>query len=245
MGTYGLEVFGGSINIGNGNFIVDSDGNMTAKSGAFEGTVYANKLLGDVVRVITIGATAGAVNNLNTPVPEFRGVFGGHEGVGRTNMSMTALNGTHIYYAAIAHGSTIDGFVYFNDTLHTVISCMFSSIDEATNVLTSPALIGAFPGVNIINTANYGSYNTGTFTIPDINLTVRVGKGNFLVLDNQEIVLPEKNTTIRIVPIMNPSRLTPTELKSYSAMMASGKRGTINVVGYWPVETSGIRALLY
>ena len=241
METYGLEVFGGSINIGNGNFIVDSDGNMTAKSGRFEGTVHANKLIGDVVRVITIGATAGVVNNLKTTKPEFRGVFIGHNSVGRINLSMTSLNGTHIYYATATSISTIDGFVYFDDTLHTVISCMFGGRDWESNVLTSGALIGAFPGVNILNTAYYGiGRNTGTFTIPDINLTVRVDDGKFWVLDNQGIVLPEKDTTIRIVPIANPNRLTPAELKSYSAVVASGKGG-----GFDAFETSGIKALLY
>ncbi len=43
---------GGSINIGNGNFNVDSNGNLYAKSGRFEGTVYADKIEGDVVKVV-------------------------------------------------------------------------------------------------------------------------------------------------------------------------------------------------
>ena len=41
---------GGSINIGNGNFVVDGSGNLTAKSGRFEGTVYANKIEGDILK---------------------------------------------------------------------------------------------------------------------------------------------------------------------------------------------------
>ena len=60
METYGLEVFGGSINIGNGNFIVDSDGNMTAKNGRFEGTVAANKIEGHLVE----GVSADAVDRI-------------------------------------------------------------------------------------------------------------------------------------------------------------------------------------
>ncbi|MDM1545499.1 DUF1983 domain-containing protein [Ignatzschineria indica] len=44
---------GGSINIGNGNFTVDSNGNLYAKSGKFEGTVYAEKIEGDVVTIST------------------------------------------------------------------------------------------------------------------------------------------------------------------------------------------------
>ena len=71
MKTYGLEVFGGSINIGNGNFIVDSDGNMTAKNGRFEGTVAANKIEGYLVE----GVSADAVNRTrwyNSPATSAR-----------------------------------------------------------------------------------------------------------------------------------------------------------------------------
>ena len=46
---------GGSINIGNGNFVVDGGGNLTAKSGRFEGTVYADKIEGDVVDFFFVG----------------------------------------------------------------------------------------------------------------------------------------------------------------------------------------------
>ena len=35
----GMKISGGELNIGNGNFIVDSNGNLTAKSGTFKGTV--------------------------------------------------------------------------------------------------------------------------------------------------------------------------------------------------------------
>lgn len=43
---------GGSINIGNGNFNVDANGNLNAKSGKFEGEIYAEKIIGDVVNAI-------------------------------------------------------------------------------------------------------------------------------------------------------------------------------------------------
>ncbi|HEY4537103.1 MAG TPA: DUF1983 domain-containing protein, partial [Erysipelothrix sp.] len=45
---------GGSINIGNGNFNVDSKGNLYAKSGRFEGTVYADKIEGDIATFYTM-----------------------------------------------------------------------------------------------------------------------------------------------------------------------------------------------
>lgn len=43
---------GGSINIGNGNFSVDSNGNLIAKSGTFEGTVFAKKIKGGIVDLV-------------------------------------------------------------------------------------------------------------------------------------------------------------------------------------------------
>ncbi|MRN38618.1 host specificity protein J [Neisseria sp. N95_16] len=43
---------GGNINIGNGNFTVDSNGNMTAKNGRFEGTVRADRVEGVLVEGI-------------------------------------------------------------------------------------------------------------------------------------------------------------------------------------------------
>lgn len=42
---------GGSINIGNGNFIVDSNGNLTARNGRFEGTIRADRIEGDVLKM--------------------------------------------------------------------------------------------------------------------------------------------------------------------------------------------------
>ena len=35
----GMKIVGGELNIGNGNFVVDKDGNLTANSGIFKGTV--------------------------------------------------------------------------------------------------------------------------------------------------------------------------------------------------------------
>lgn len=43
-----FKVHGGSINIGNGNFVVDESGNLTAKSGTFSGTLEATKIKGDM-----------------------------------------------------------------------------------------------------------------------------------------------------------------------------------------------------
>ncbi|MGV6989666.1 TipJ family phage tail tip protein [Testudinibacter sp. P80/BLE/0925] len=45
----------GSINSNNGNFLVDKNGNVTARSGTFHGTVYARNIVGDVVKVYSCG----------------------------------------------------------------------------------------------------------------------------------------------------------------------------------------------
>ena len=48
------HIAGGSINIGNGNFNVDANGNLYAKSGRFEGVVYAEKIEGDIATFYSI-----------------------------------------------------------------------------------------------------------------------------------------------------------------------------------------------
>lgn len=44
------DINAGNINIGNGAFTVSRDGNLYAKNGRFEGTVYADKIEGDVLK---------------------------------------------------------------------------------------------------------------------------------------------------------------------------------------------------
>lgn len=44
------DIRAGNINIGNGAFTVSSEGNLYAKNGRFEGTVYADKIEGDVLK---------------------------------------------------------------------------------------------------------------------------------------------------------------------------------------------------
>ncbi len=67
METYGLEVFGGSINIGNGNFAVDAAGNLYAKSGTFEGTVKADKIEGDTLKMYVMSRVDVGVYRLVIP----------------------------------------------------------------------------------------------------------------------------------------------------------------------------------
>lgn len=60
---------GGSINIGNGNFVVDGGGNLTAKSGRFEGTVYANKIEGDILKSYQFADTGSQYELSVPPLP--------------------------------------------------------------------------------------------------------------------------------------------------------------------------------
>ncbi len=60
---------GGSINIGNGNFVVDGSGNLTAKSGRFEGTVYANKIEGDILKSYQFTDTGSQYELSIPPLP--------------------------------------------------------------------------------------------------------------------------------------------------------------------------------
>ena len=60
-GTINAGTFnGGSINIGDGNFSVNSNGDLYAKNGRFEGTVYANKIVGDVVQMYSLASRVGS-----------------------------------------------------------------------------------------------------------------------------------------------------------------------------------------
>ncbi len=60
---------GGQINIGNGNFVVDGGGNLTAKSGRFEGTVYANKIEGDILKSYQFANTGSQYELSIPPLP--------------------------------------------------------------------------------------------------------------------------------------------------------------------------------
>lgn len=81
---------GGSINIGNGNFTVDSAGNLVANSGRFNGTIYADKIDGDVLRMIKMQHSSEGVYQLN--------IQGGRTGFNASLMNLSFItpdwNGT-------------------------------------------------------------------------------------------------------------------------------------------------------
>ena len=63
------DIRAGNINIGNGAFTVSSEGDLYAKNGRFEGTVYADKIEGDVLKFFPfarVGTGRYAMNYTNT-----------------------------------------------------------------------------------------------------------------------------------------------------------------------------------
>nr|MDD9326756.1 DUF1983 domain-containing protein [Neisseria sp. 51.81] len=63
----GSRINGGGIDIGNGNFTVDGGGNLYARSGRFEGTVYAEKLEGDVLKMYRMERVSEGLYRLQLP----------------------------------------------------------------------------------------------------------------------------------------------------------------------------------
>ena len=63
-----------SINNGNGNFTVDAAGNLYAKSGTFEGTVRAEKIVGNVLKSFRLKRVSTGVYTLAVPAIEYDSV---------------------------------------------------------------------------------------------------------------------------------------------------------------------------
>ena len=63
---------GGSINIGNGNFNVDSSGALYAKSGVFEGAVLAEKIRGDIAEVYTSAINSSGYAYIDIPAAKHK-----------------------------------------------------------------------------------------------------------------------------------------------------------------------------
>ena len=90
-GTFSGNISGGSINLGNGTFTVDSNGNMNASSGTFSGTIYCS---------------SGTVGGWN---------------IGTQDLSATSYFGSNYYSTRIIPGqiqftnlSDSDDYIYIN-----------------------------------------------------------------------------------------------------------------------------------
>ena len=67
----GVTIKSSSINNGNGNFTVDSSGNLYAKNGRFEGTIRANKIEGFLIEQITVNRS-NITSSYNGVVSSYR-----------------------------------------------------------------------------------------------------------------------------------------------------------------------------
>lgn len=97
-GTFSGTISGGSINIGNSNFVVDSSGNLTAKSGSFKGTVNATDLQinGSSILTMMSGGSATSSSKIKADYLELKG--------------LTITNGSKTTFKIDSSGNvTVDG----------------------------------------------------------------------------------------------------------------------------------------
>lgn len=139
------SVKGGSINIGNGNFIVDSVGNLTAKSGTFEGTVRADKIEGDVLKMYIMSNPSRGVYTVSLPAQPVETVV--------VIMGATYPGDTDSVKGGGSSLSDKTIKIYFNDSLKKTYSSSYSKTGS-THVVS-----GA------------GSYNISYFYAPPIVVT--------------------------------------------------------------------------
>ena len=132
----GSTIEGGSINIGNGAFRVDSAGNLYASSGSFTGNVYASN--------IQYGSTGGYFSGL--------GITGGSLTTGQMG---TGIN-TSLGYANFAND------VMNNRDSAPFIMCEKIGIREVGTATRMAA--STFSGVNYLIDVNDVSYNMGIHT---------------------------------------------------------------------------------
>lgn len=67
----GGTITGGSLNIGNGACTIQSNGDFYARNGRFEGTVYAEKLVGDVVQILDSPIASDGSSRIHIPAANF------------------------------------------------------------------------------------------------------------------------------------------------------------------------------
>ncbi len=104
---------GGSMNLGDGNFVVDSAGNLTAKSGTFLGTVRAEKIEGDLLKMYPF--TDKSVTIAAQPYPVIIMVIGGEVVSGSYYQSPNVGNPPN----------TVATFKLNGNTVQTVVSAPF------------------------------------------------------------------------------------------------------------------------
>ena len=128
-----------AINNGNGNFTVDAAGNLYAKSGSFEGTVRAEKIVGNVLKSFRLQRVSTGVYTLAVPAIEYDSVVtvnipmyvdGGKSVTGNTSEIQArwsyievSINGVKVFLPAVngigwttGSGQFADVYKHYPDT---------------------------------------------------------------------------------------------------------------------------------
>ena len=112
------DINAGNINIGNGAFTVSRDGDLYAKNGRFEGTIYADKIEGDVLKFLSFQRTGVGRYFLRYHNKSKKNII-----LSLQNLSFTTPNSKSSYWVVIK----INGVVAVNKECWSV----FSYVDRA------------------------------------------------------------------------------------------------------------------
>lgn len=110
------DINAGNINIGNGAFTVSRDGDLYAKNGRFEGTIYADKIEGDVLKLLPFQKTGVGRYFLRYHNKSKKNII-----LSFQNLSFTTPNSKSSYWVVIK----INGYVAINKECWSV----FSNVD--------------------------------------------------------------------------------------------------------------------
>ena len=107
------DINAGNINIGNGAFTVSRDGDLYAKNGRFEGTIYADKIEGDVLKLLPFQKTGVGRYFLRYHNKSKKNII-----LSFQNLSFTTPNSKSSYWVVIK----INGYVAINKECWSVFS---------------------------------------------------------------------------------------------------------------------------
>lgn len=107
------DINAGNINIGNGAFTVSRDGDLYAKNGRFEGTIYADKIEGDVLKFLSFQRTGVGRYFLRYHNKSKKNII-----LSLQNLSFTTPNSKSSYWVVIK----INGVVAVNKECWSVFS---------------------------------------------------------------------------------------------------------------------------
>nr|DAS81754.1 MAG TPA: tail protein [Caudoviricetes sp.] len=107
------DINAGNINIGNGAFTVSRDGDLYAKNGRFEGTIYADKIEGDVLKFLPFQKTGAGRYFLRYHNKSKKNII-----LSVQNLSFTTPNSKSSYWVVVK----VNGYVAINKECWSVFS---------------------------------------------------------------------------------------------------------------------------